>query len=396
MASQKIRTRYELAQAVNLFAGELLAKTKLSSLQIKVLGKIAQCRTAALGGHEEVCLSCGTVRYSYNSCGDRHCPKCQSLKQALWVDELLQSTLPTKHFHIVFTVPHVLNAVCLHDQRMYYDILFASVWSTLRSFGYTHYGCETGAVCVLHTWGQNLSLHPHLHCIVPAAGYTLHGKWKHIGHGGRYLYPVQQLCNAFKHKFLDSLKRALRKQNTLAGFNHLIQKAYTLRWVINLEPSLANATHVVKYLGQYTHRVAITNERILNIADGKITFITKDYRDGAIQKPVTMQGVEFLRRFTTHIMPRRFVRIRRFGIYHPTLKRNLNLKFTMAQKSDIETLARKYRPPETNLERFVRITGFDPRRCPACKTGCMVRIRELPRIRSPNGWITLSAGLQLS
>lgn len=170
-----MRTKFELADVVNLFGSELLAKSKLTPLQLKVLGKIASCRSAALGGHQEVCDSCAAVRYSYNSCGDRHCPKCQAAKQAFWIDDLVQSTLPVRHYHIVFTLPHQLNAVCLHNQRMYYDLLFASVWHTLRSFGYTHYGVETGAVAVLHTWGQNLSLHPHIHCIVPAAGFTLDG-----------------------------------------------------------------------------------------------------------------------------------------------------------------------------------------------------------------------------
>ena len=262
-----MRPRFELADVINRFGSGVLAQTKLTPLQLKVLGKIAQCRTSSLGGHEEVCDSCGTVRYSYNSCGDRHCPKCQASKQALWIDDLLQTTLPVKHYHIVFTLPHQLNAVCLHNQRIYYDLLFAAVWNTLRSFGYSHYGVESGVVAVLHTWGQNLSLHPHIHCIVPAAGYTLDGRWENIGSSGNYLYPVHQLSNTFKGKFLDSLKRALRKQNELSLFDDKVQQAYKTPWVVHCEPSLANAEHVVKYLGQYTHRIAITYQRSLNIKD---------------------------------------------------------------------------------------------------------------------------------
>jgi hypothetical protein len=216
---------------------------------------------------------------------------------------------------------------------MYYDLLFAAVWDTLRSFGYSHFGVETGAVAVLHTWGQNLSLHPHIHCLVPAAGYTLDGQWKDIGHSGNYLYPVHQLSGAFKAKFLDSLKRALRKKNGLALFSGPVQQAYQTKWVVHCQPSLASAEHVVKYLGQYTHRVAITNQRILNIAGGKVTFIAKDYRDRAIKKPVTLDGIEFLRRFALHILPRRFVKIRRFGIYNHTVKRNLNLLFVPEEKT---------------------------------------------------------------
>ena len=219
-----MRTTFELADAVNLFGAGLATKTRLTPLQLKVLGKIASCRTAALGGHEEACENCGTVRYSYNSCGDRHCPKCQAARQAFWIEDLMQNTLPVKHYHIVFTAPHQLNAICLHNQRLYYDLLFAAVWHTLRTFGYSHFGVETGAVAVLHTWGQNLSLHPHIHCLVPAAGYTLDGRWKTIGHSGQYLYPVHQLSEAFKAKFLDSLKRALRKENELALFDGAVRK----------------------------------------------------------------------------------------------------------------------------------------------------------------------------
>lgn len=382
-----MRTRYELADVVNQFTTGLREKGQLTPLQRKVLGKIASCRTAALGGHEEECNSCGSVRYSYNSCGDRHCPKCQAAKQAFWVDELVQSTLPVKHFHMVFTVPHQLNTACLHNQRMYYNLLFSAVWNTLRSFGYTHYGVESGAIAVLHTWGQNLSLHPHIHCIVPAAGYTLDGKWRNIGHSGKYLYSVHQLSEAFKGRFLDSLKRALRKQEELSLFNDKVQQAYAARWVVHSEPSLAGAEHVMKYLGQYTHRVAITNQRILKIANGKVTFIAKDYRDRAIKKPITLDGPEFLRRFTMHILPARFVKIRRYGIYNHTVKRNLRLQFVPEASPDIDSLIKRKEPSENNLQRFKRLTGIDPCRCPVCKKGTMVTVRELPRIRSPGRWL---------
>jgi len=167
------------------------------------------------------------------------------------------------------------------------------------------------------------------------------GKWESIGHSGQYLYPVHQLGEAFKAKFLDSLKRALRKQNELPLFYGPIQKAYKTKWVVHCEPSLANAGHVVEYLGQYTHRVAITNQRILNIAGGKVTFVAKDYRDRAVKKPVTLDGVEFLRRFALHILPRRFVKIRRFGIYNHTTKRNLGLQFVPELNPDTEAVIKR-------------------------------------------------------
>lgn len=378
-----MRTRFELADAVRLFIPDLVSKGKLTPLQQKVLGKIVSCRTAALGGHLEECDSCGSVRYSYNSCGDRHCPKCQAAKQAFWIEDLVQRTLPIKHYHLVFTVPHHLNGICLHNQRLYFDLLFSSFWQTLQTLGYTRYGVESGAIAVLHTWGQNLSLHPHLHCIVPAAGYTLDGKWKNIGYGGRFLYPVGQLSKVFKYRFLDSLKRALKKQNELLLFDHEIQKAYNTPWVVNCEPSLARAEHVIKYLGQYTHRVAITNQRILTIANGKVTFIAKDYRDQAIKKPVILDGVEFLRRFTLHILPTRFVKIRYYGIYNHTFKRKFSLQFVPDEKLNIDTLIKQSEAPKSRLQRFIQITGMDPCQCPVCKTGRMVKVRELPKIRSP-------------
>lgn len=378
-----MRTTFELAHVVRLFGAPLAAKNKLTPLQLKVLGKIANCRTAALGGHEQACDSCGTVRYSYNSCGDRHCPKCQAAKQALWIDDLIHSTLAVKHYHIVFTVPHQLNVVCLHNQRMYYSLLFDSVCNTLRSLGYSHYGAETGAVAVLHTWGQNLSLHPHVHCLVPGAGYTLDGQWKTIGHSGHYLYPIHQLSQAFKARFMDSLKRALRKTNELTMFYHTVQQAWETPWVVHCEPSMAHAHHVVKYLGQYTHRVAITNQRIVNIAHGKVTFMAKDYRDKAVKKPVTLDGTEFLRRFCLHILPRRFVKIRRFGIYNPATKRNLGLQFTPQEKPGIQAIIKEQQAPQTKVERFATLTGINPCLCPVCKTGRMITTRELPPVRAP-------------
>jgi hypothetical protein len=376
-----MKTKFELAEVVQRFGKQLIEKEKLSPVQIKALYNISQCRTAALGGHQENCDLCDAVRYSYNSCGDRNCPKCLAAKQMMWVEKLMENTLPVNHFHIIFTVPHSLNEICLWNDRLYYKILFRAVWQTLHSFGYTHYGVESGAVAILHSWGQNLSLHPHIHCLVPAAGYSLNGTWKKIGKGGKYLYPVGQLSNTFKGKFLDSLKRELRKGNKLVDFDPAIQQAYSSNWVVHSEPSLAKAEHVIRYLGQYTQRVAISNDRILNITDTHVTFIAKDYRDKAIKKPVPLTGVEFLRRFCMHILPRRFVKIRHYGIYNHTTKKNLALQFVPLTIEDIE---RKSKPKETAQQVIYRITGHNVQQCPVCKKGTMRKTRELPRIRSPN------------
>lgn len=374
-----MRKKLELADVIHQFGEQLVAQENLSPGQVKALYHILQCRTAALGGHEEVCNCCGEVRYSYNSCGDRHCPKCQGTKQALWVEQLVQTTLPVTHYHLVFTMPHCLNRICLWNNAIFYKLLFRAVWATLRSFGYTYYGVESGAVVILHTWGQNLSLHPHVHCLVPAVGYSLRGKWKKIGRTNRYLYPVRELSNTFKGKFLDSLKRYLKKNNCYTeSFNTDIQQAFSGDCVVFSEASMAKSDHVIKYLGQYTHRVAISNSRILNITNTHVTFIAKDYRERAIPKPVTLEGAEFLRRFCLHVLPKSFVKIRRFGLYNATTKRNLELEFG---NETIETLRTKKQ--ETAHETLKRLTGIDLSICPVCKTGIMVQVRELPRIRSP-------------
>jgi hypothetical protein len=196
------------------------------------------------------------------------------------------------------------------------------------------------------------------------------------------LYPVHQLSDTFKGKFLHSLKRKLRKAGLAESFSKHIEKAYNTRWVVNSQPSLAKPEHVIRYLGQYTHRVAITNHRILNISNKEVTFIAKDYRDRAQNKPVSLKGDELLRRFCMHVLPKRFVKIRRFGIYHPTTIRNQALQFVPENKPGIEQLE-KPAVMETSAERIKRLTGFDPVQCPTCKKGKMVVIRVIPRIRSP-------------
>jgi putative transposase/transposase-like zinc-binding protein len=371
----------EMAEIVRRFGSEYIEKYHPSSDKVKVLFDILQCRTSSLGGHEEHCDCCTQIRYSYNSCGNRHCPKCLSTKQAIWVEKLIDQSLPVKHYHIIFTVPHKLNPICLFDKSLYYKLLFSAVWRTLHSFGYTHYGVESGAVCMLHSWGQNLSLHPHIHCIVPAVGYSLKGDWKHIGTYDDYLYPVHQLSATFKGKFLDSLERKLRKRVQYSGFDSLLQQAWNKPWVVFCESSLAKSDHVIRYLGQYTHRVAISNNRILSMNQTHVTFISKDYRDRAKKKPVTLTGLEFLHRFCLHILPKRFVKIRWFGIYNQTTKRNLELQFK-PEKSIIETKNSKQK--ETSQQQIKRLTGFDIRQCPKCKKGRMIIVRELPRIRSPS------------
>ena len=370
-----MRTGFEIASVIKRYGAAFRMQHSPNNFQLTVLNALQQCRTAELGGHKDKCDNCGTEHYSYNSCGNRHCPKCQLARQMLWAEDRMRDSLNVKHFHIVFTVPDELNPVCLADSLFFYESFFSCVKETLCAFGYSHYGVETGAICVLHTWGQNLSLHPHIHCIVPAMGITPRGEIKPIGNEGKYLYPVRQLSVAFRGKLLERLKRNLKKKNRLPEFQSTINLCYAKPWVIHCQPSLGNARQVVNYLGQYTHRVAISNTRIKNIDHNGVTFSYKDYRDKANEKLMTLGGVEFLRRFALHILPRGFVKIRYFGI------------LTSAYRQQVESLKTKpdiFQLNETRQQRIVRLTGLNPCKCPKCKTGTMIPVEIIPRIRSPD------------
>lgn len=381
------RPRYELSGIIQAFGNQFPKECSPNTYQQRVLNALSICRTSELGGHREQCDCCGKIRISYNSCRNRHCPKCQSSKQAFWAEDLLETTLGVKHYHIVFTVPHQLNTVCQLDSKGFYSQLFSTVWETLRQFGYTRFGVETGAVCVLHTWGQNLSLHPHIHCIVPAIGETVSGKMKPIGKSGKFLYPVKQLSLVFRAKLMERIRGNLKKQSLVEKYQILLKEVWQKPWVVFCEPSFGNPGHVVKYLAQYTHRVAITNQRIISIDSKSVTFMHKDYADGTKQKPITLSGVEFLRRFCQHILPHRFVKIRRYGIYSSRAKASRH-------KENPKMLV-KAKIKETIQERIKRLTGVDVYRCPFCKQGTMHIIEELPRARAPTSYYAINAALRL-
>lgn len=370
------KPKFELAHIIDHFGKQYVQRYNPNAYIIHTLNAITQCRTFELGGHTSACDYCGTIHVSYNSCRNRHCPKCQGSKQALWVDGLIHDTLPVKHYHIVFTVPHELNGICLLNSAAFYNRLFSCAWDTIRTAGYTNFGVETGAVCVLHTWGQNLCLHPHVHCIVPAAGLSLAGNWKHIAHSGKYLFPVTKLSTDFRGHFLKGLKEWLIKQNLLKKYQNVIDSAWKKPWVVHSEPSLASPDHVIGYLGNYTLRVAITNSRIINVTHIGVTFLHKDYAQNARVIPISLDGVEFLHRFCQHILPKKFVKIRRYGVYSSRHK-------AITSKLMPKTIESLIRDNETLLERFLRVTGLDFTLCPVCKTGKLHRIAELPKIRSP-------------
>jgi hypothetical protein len=213
------RPKHEVATVIKSFGQQFIAQCNPNSYTIRILDSLLKCRTSDLGGHKEKCDCCGKERISYNSCRNRHCPKCQGSRQAFWVEDRMEQMLAVKHFHIVFTIPEKLNRICMLDSKWFYNAMFECVWSTLRSFGYTHYGVESGAICVLHTWGENLCLHPNIHCIVPAAGLTLQGTLKRISKKGKYLYPAGMLSVIFRGKLLEKIKKHLHKEKncTITG-----------------------------------------------------------------------------------------------------------------------------------------------------------------------------------
>ncbi len=364
---------YEVAHIIEQFGDGFVKEYHPNTWTTRTLNALKICRTAALGGHKDRCTDCGKIRISYDSCPNRHCPKCQGSKQALWIDDVSRRIIDTKYFHIVFTVPQQLNMICLLDSKRFYSILFTSVWQSLRTFGYTHYGVESGALSILHTWGQNLSLHPHVHCLVPAAGIDLLGDMKKIGKKGRYLYPVKKLSIEFRSNMMKRLKKQLSANNQLPKHQWIIDKAWAKDWVVYTEPSFADADRVIKYLGQYTHRVAISNQRIQHVDNKSVRFFYKDYRDGAKRKFLTLTGIEFLRRFCMHILPKGFVKVRYYGI----LSNRYNKQTAMYRKP------KSVIKNESSQQRIFRLTGFDMYKCPFCKKGKMVTIEIIPKIRSP-------------
>ncbi len=362
-----------------------------SAGQEAVLKHIAECRTAALGGHVEECDSCGHQRISYNSCRDRHCPKCQNAARAEWITERLARLLPIPYFHVVFTIPDELNPLALRNKKAVFDILFGAASQTLLTIARDekHLGAQVGFTMVLHTWGQNLLFHPHVHCVVTGGGLSSDGtRW--IAAPEKYLLPVKVLAKLFRGMFLAALDRAHQDgELDLAGSTAELVDPETWRrfkdglykkdWVVYAKPPFGGAEQVFNYLGRYTHRIAISNHRIVNFADGKVTFSWKDYADGCQKKLMTLDAVEFLRRFLLHVLPHGFVRIRHYGLCASS---NVNTKLVAARRllePDITPPA----PEATNAEpkpwweRFLEQTGVDVMACPCCKTGRMQRLRSL-------------------
>ena len=281
--------------------------------QLSVLRAIAACRTAALGGHLDFCSRCDLHAISYNSCRNRHCPKCQAQARQRWLARREQDLLPVPYFHVVFTLPHALNPLRQRHPRLLYDLLFRASAQTMLEVAADprHLGAKVGFLSILHTWGQNLRLHPHLHCVIPAGGFDpSYSRWVHPKYP--FFLPVKVLSRVFRGKYLALLQQALR-QRRLDYPATLVRMLLKDDWVVYAKPAFGEPTRVLRYLGRYTHRVAISNQRLLSFDGQRVSFRWKDYAHGSKQRIMALSASEFLRRFCQHVLPRGFVRIRHFG-----------------------------------------------------------------------------------
>jgi Putative transposase/Transposase zinc-binding domain len=362
----------------------------LSRGQRRVMSAIELCRTAALGGHLEQCDSCGHQSPAYNSCRNRHCPKCQSLARARWLENRQAELLPVEYFHVVFTVPDEIATIAYQNKEVVYGVLFRATAETLRTIAADpkHLGAEIGFLAVLHTWGQNLLFHPHLHCVVPGGGISPDGKhW--IGCRPGFFLPVRVLSRLFRRLFLQHLQAAfatgklrffsslerLRDPEAWAAYLAPLRQR---EWVVYAKPPFGGPDHVLNYLGRYTHRVAISNNRLVDIDNGKVTFRWKDYRDHNQQKTMTLEADEFIRRFLLHILPEGFQRIRHYGFLG---HRYCQAKLTLCRQLLGVALTLTDIAPHPNMpdyrDAYEKLTGKSLRECPVCHQGQMVVIAVL-------------------
>ncbi|MHB1041462.1 MAG: IS91 family transposase [Eubacteriales bacterium] len=351
-----------------LHGNEYRQKHKLPVHILKSMSAIERCRTANLGGHKDVCTECGHTRISYNSCRNRHCPKCQTLSKERWIDSQKNNLLNVGYFHVVFTIPDTLNTLVFQNQKELYTILFKAAAETLQelSSDKKYLGAKLGFTSILHTWGQNLMHHPHLHRIVPGGGLNSIGKW--VSSRKKFFLPVKVLSRKFRGKFLYYLKRADLKfygeQKYLsnpANFNYFLSQLRQKEWIVYCKPPFKNASCVVEYLGRYTHRVAISNSRILSLKNGNVSFKWRDYKDAKKWKVMTFSADEFIRRFLTHILPARFMKIRHYGLLG---NRNKTSKLSLCKKLTSTPVIPFERA--STLQLIQKIIGKDVSKCLNC------------------------------
>jgi hypothetical protein len=378
----------EVADVFRKHGREYLDAYRPSPEQNRALRSIALCRTEALGGHKNV-YSCGHEQVVCNSCEDRHCPKCQGSATRKWLDARANDLLPVRYFHVVFTLPSTLAAVALQNPREIYACLFRAAADALLVIGRDskHLGAQLGFLAVLHTWGQNLHIHPHVHCVVPGGGISLDGsRW--ISARKRFLLPVRVLSRVFRRRFLELARQAqgrLTFHGKLAyladpkSWETFLRSLLTNDWVVYSKPPFGGPQQVLKYLARYTHRVAISNARMVALRDGKLTFRWKDYAHGNQQKTMTLPPVEFIRRFLQHVLPHGFVRIRHYGFLSNSVRR---AKLAMVRS----LLAPRTPPPETSStdEDSPGYIGHADARtplCPTCGKGHLVASQSFPPVR---------------
>lgn len=363
------RPAFEVADVFRAHGAAYRQAHCLTGDQAKVMRAIEACRTAVLGGHVDSCLDCGVLTPSYNSCRNRHCPKCQGLEQAEWITARKERTLPVHHFHVVFTLPAELRALAKANQEVMYSLLFREAGRTLLAIGETRLGATLGITEVLHTWTRDLAYHPHVHCIVTGGGLALDGsRW--VATSKRYLFPVKVLSRLFRGKFLDALKEAhdagRLRDVPPQTFSALLAVLYRKEWVVYAKQPFGSIEHVFQYLGRYTHRVGISNHRLLSIDENGVRFLTKE------GKSVCLSPAEFIRRFLQHVLPYNFVKIRHYGLLAPA---NVNTKLQIA----LRLLAPPEPKPATAVtedeaiataaaweDTLLALTGIDVRACPHC------------------------------
>jgi hypothetical protein len=380
--------RPEVADVFRKYGPQFLENhgNSLSGDQKKVLRDLSRCRTAALGGHKRY-YDCGHEEISYNSCRNRHCPKCQASSRAQWLEDEAKHILDVPYFHVVFTLPEALGPLALQNKRAIYGALFRAAAETLSTIARDpkHLGAEIGFLMVLHTWGQNLHHHPHVHCVVPGGGLSPDSsRWIPCTPG--FFLPVRVLSRLFRGKFLARLE-ALRSTGTLTlcgrlasletplAWQALIAALRKSEWVVYSKPPFGGAQQVLKYLARYTHRVAISNQRILSIADGKVRFRWKDYAHGSKQRVMELEAGEFIRRFLLHVIPRGFVRIRHFGFL---ANRGRKEKLALARKLVAQQSGAS--PPSSSapLDPLAMNQGDgEAALCPKCKHGRLVRVENI-------------------
>ena len=359
----------------------------LSLLEKKVMRAIEICRTEVLGGRIEECDHCGHKVILYNSCRNRHCPQCQFMKKEQWILDRKNEVLPFTYFHVVFTLPNELNSIAIRNKRIIYKLLFQKCKETLLSAGEEekYLGAKIGFFSILHTWGQKLNLHPHLHCVVPGGGYSeTKNKWIQAPHN--FLFPVQVLKMRFRSLFLKGLKELYRTEKLyLDGtpfinsimFQKLIDTLFKKEWVVYLKESFQNKDSVIEYLARYTHRIAISNHRIVSLKNNMVTFKYRDYKDNNREKMMTVDVNDFIRRFLLHVVPRRFVRIRYYGLLSHRNKKN-------AIEACREFFKILHKDEDVKLvwpDVYFNVTGKNVHSCPVCENGTLVLKEYLPAKR---------------